>query len=436
MSPLIEHLTDDLLREILCRLPCYATAVRCKTVSKRWCSIVSRNSLLVAHAYSIHRDTNNSKKPQSRALLLNLKLSDDYVVTGMFGLRPWSPRILSLQFLPYPATLVATFRDLALCYSIDPFTESMLYYVCNPTTKQWMALPPYQFGQSSSARSFRCDPKPVWAALVCREGNDFRVVAVHDCFPEVRADYGEPFTTVKATVYLSEARQWKNVEIRIQHHPPHNEIQTLFSRDFSRVVCKGMVCLASQSYLGAFNPFDVTDAFCGMALTATSLPIPQKAGASVVSLFENDGKLMAISDRININFRPNVDLLELFSWKLELNIDNDEEQPLRWEPLSTPSGKIRIIGPMIFPFDFCQKPYDVNQVIGVHPKKDHLLYLRNKSCTKMRLVLFDTKSMTLEFLTETPVHCSVLASNRLDMPNWPTPLPYSIANPKNNRKNS
>ncbi|KAK9725351.1 hypothetical protein RND81_05G138000 [Saponaria officinalis] len=154
----IDRLTDDLLLDILCKLPCYRTAVRCKTVSKRWRSLIS-SCLFVSHAFTMHRDIEDNK-PQSCALLLNMKTWAGNSVTSMVVL-PRYQRILSLQFLPYPAKIVATYKDLALCFGVDPWSGLGMYYVCNPITNQWTALPPYERDQESLIRPSLRDRLPL-----------------------------------------------------------------------------------------------------------------------------------------------------------------------------------------------------------------------------------------------------------------------------------
>ncbi|CAI0546098.1 unnamed protein product [Linum tenue] len=116
---------DDLLLEILIRLPDPGTALRCKPVCKRWSSLIS--SPYFNRRFISHHQSKNAEGP------------------------PGEPSSL-LSFIPLPneeirrrSIIFDCFKDLLLC----GFTErgdyngelARLYLVCNWFTKQWIALP-------------------------------------------------------------------------------------------------------------------------------------------------------------------------------------------------------------------------------------------------------------------------------------------------------
>ncbi|KAK9725357.1 hypothetical protein RND81_05G138500 [Saponaria officinalis] len=413
----IDRLTDDLLLDILCKLPCYRTAVRCKTVSKRWRSLIS-SRLFVSHAFTMHRDIEDNK-PQSCALLLNMTMWDGNSVTSMV-VPPRYQRILSLQFLPYPTKIVATFKDLALCFGVDPWSGLGMYYVCNPITKQWMALPPYERDRESIIRPSLRDQLPlIRLNLLCQKGNDFRVVIVHSLCGSTPIDV-LLFVTVNLSIYLSQTGKWKNVNVKIgRHHTDYNRF-IFGSRDLTGVVCKETVCLrVVSSYFGAFNPFDVTDTFSG-TLTAIPLPLtPRGQGL----LFESNGKLIALEEDLRVSFDWEGCLANFLSWKLELNIDDKQPGSLRWEPLWVIHDKVELHGTVLTPTGY---GYPYYRVIGLHPEKEHLIYSITPTDDYTQLVTFNTKLKTLEFSTRLLPH-KFSGLNRLYMPNWPTPIRQSIA---------
>ncbi|CAI0400178.1 unnamed protein product [Linum tenue] len=127
----ISRLGDDLVGEILIRLPNPRSASRCKPVCKRWNSMISNPSF--NRRFVSHHQSRNREPP----LLLP---SDD----------PLSSSILS--FLPVPGEIRSefviwdSFKDLLLCGFKDwgSDTDSQmgrLFLLCNPLTKQWVALP-------------------------------------------------------------------------------------------------------------------------------------------------------------------------------------------------------------------------------------------------------------------------------------------------------
>ncbi|XP_004301763.1 PREDICTED: putative F-box protein At1g50870 [Fragaria vesca subsp. vesca] len=113
-------LPDLILVEILAGLACKSTLFRAKCVSKRWLSLLS--------------------DPYFVRTFLSVQGVDE----GNAFLGAEKERHVHLE-------LVATYNDLVLCcktYTIydDEDMESYLihnpYYICNPYTKKWLALPP------------------------------------------------------------------------------------------------------------------------------------------------------------------------------------------------------------------------------------------------------------------------------------------------------
>ncbi|CAI0468995.1 unnamed protein product [Linum tenue] len=130
MASPFSKLTDDLLLGVLIRLRYCRSACRCKTVCKRWNSIISHpyfSRRFVAH--NKHRSAAGERPPPH---LLNHSLER---------------RIIS--FLPMPAPfqlyflVLDCFKDLLLLgFPISPSVElARTFIVCNPFTKQWVALP-------------------------------------------------------------------------------------------------------------------------------------------------------------------------------------------------------------------------------------------------------------------------------------------------------
>ncbi|CAI0548816.1 unnamed protein product [Linum tenue] len=125
---------DDLLEEVLIRsFPNPRSACRSKPVCKRWNSLISNarfNRRFVSHHR--HDDRNGAESPPPRILL-----SKDEPL----------PSLLSC-FLPVPDGLRShfiiwdSFKDLLLCEFQKTRGElDRLFLICNPFTKQWVALP-------------------------------------------------------------------------------------------------------------------------------------------------------------------------------------------------------------------------------------------------------------------------------------------------------
>ncbi|CAL1369155.1 unnamed protein product [Linum trigynum] len=127
----ISRLGDDLMEEILIRLPNPRSASRCKPVCRRWNSMISSPSF--NRRFVSHHQSKNREPP----LLLP---SDDPLSSSM------------LSFLPVPGEFRSkfivwdSFKDLLLCGFKDwgtsiYFEMGRLFFLCNPFTEQWVALP-------------------------------------------------------------------------------------------------------------------------------------------------------------------------------------------------------------------------------------------------------------------------------------------------------
>ncbi|CAN0892636.1 Putative F-box/kelch-repeat protein At1g15680 [Linum grandiflorum] len=190
---LMSKLGEDLLVEILIRLPNPKSSCRCKAVCKRWRSLISDpsfNRRFIAH----HR---SKYQPPS----LFIPSHDPQSV---------------LSFLPLPDNarpnlrVFDCFKDLLLCGFVDTCDELRTsYLVCNPFTKQWIALPlaPRTQGYFRSAALLVCQPRsnynlvaddePESAAFVYSEYR-FRVVLLLQC--------GSNMTL---QVFCSESSTWR-----------------------------------------------------------------------------------------------------------------------------------------------------------------------------------------------------------------------------------
>ncbi|XP_074302881.1 uncharacterized protein LOC141637215 [Silene latifolia] len=273
----LEDLNNEMLLEIFYRLP-YITALGCKTVSKRWCSLISDPSF-ITQGLLAHRKIN--KKEPSLAFLLTLGVWGEPLVTAM-DTPPYFQRTLSLEFLPYNSRPVATFKDLILSFGFNPLTRLDVFYISNPLTKKWMVLPP-------NKTHLKLGDWPNWAALTYLEGRGFRVVVAYPYSNDFPRKLEGPSVMVNLLVYISETCQWRDIDVRVQSQPT---IDGYSGGVFSGIVCKQMVCIHIGKYFGAFNPFDVTDNFHG-SLTAIDLPLPP---GDVKILLESDGKLIAFED--------------------------------------------------------------------------------------------------------------------------------------------
>ncbi|CAI0421064.1 unnamed protein product [Linum tenue] len=139
-TPAISKLGDDLLTEILVRgFPDPRSACRSRAVCKQWRSLIS-DPCFGRRFLSYHQSMNKHPPPKL--------------------LHSTDTKSVSLSFIPWPADCASNiqlelasfavfdcFKDLLLCgfgelgYRHTSAELGRTYLLCNPFTKQWMALP-------------------------------------------------------------------------------------------------------------------------------------------------------------------------------------------------------------------------------------------------------------------------------------------------------
>lgn len=119
---------------------------------------------------------------------------------GFCGLRRFD-----LGFLPGPRCkfeLKASCADLSLCSKNDS-SKTVVFYVCNLRTKQWVALPPAPHFQED-AIGFLCVPAPCslcYPGRECLDNSHCKFMVVRICIL--------PLSQYKVQLFSSEEGQWK-----------------------------------------------------------------------------------------------------------------------------------------------------------------------------------------------------------------------------------
>ncbi|XP_050236756.1 putative F-box/kelch-repeat protein At1g15680 [Mercurialis annua] len=134
-----EILTDDLLVEILHRIPC-KSAFQCKSVCKKWRKLISKTYFTRCFARR-HRSDHRKKRRELGEEGVVVKRSFNH----LFFIPSEYKHQFSFDFLPFfsskqknPTTFIAgSSNNLFLCTA-----DQAAYYVCNPMTNHWIALPP------------------------------------------------------------------------------------------------------------------------------------------------------------------------------------------------------------------------------------------------------------------------------------------------------
>ncbi|GMN59891.1 hypothetical protein TIFTF001_028986 [Ficus carica] len=181
--------SDDLLQEILFRLPHSKIVIQCGTVCKRWFSLVTSRSQgglyyirKFNHHHRLKRQQQQERKQVEEHLPYTLLMTSRYSSGGddlQFSYCPYTPcnnffsdksKILRhgkvsllttgdghdgyLDFLPWPSRVIkSSFDDLLL---IMPNRKEFL--ICNPLTRQWILLPWTRNFPDLDSCGFVCKP--------------------------------------------------------------------------------------------------------------------------------------------------------------------------------------------------------------------------------------------------------------------------------------
>ncbi|XP_004508250.1 putative F-box/kelch-repeat protein At1g15680 [Cicer arietinum] len=177
----MDNLSDDLLIEIWCRVP-FKTALRCKSISKRFLALISQLQFierfifhqLLHHTTAVEESDTDLQHKWHFNFISNRKL----LISFFPNHHPSNPQNqISLNFLgrKFDPKLDQVARKKHVLYSrIVGFSNGLflckkttcgrVYHVCNPITKHWIKLPlppPPRTGHNKRDRvleGFVCEP--------------------------------------------------------------------------------------------------------------------------------------------------------------------------------------------------------------------------------------------------------------------------------------
>ncbi|KAF7136228.1 hypothetical protein RHSIM_Rhsim08G0237800 [Rhododendron simsii] len=236
LPPHFDRLTEELVIEALQRLP-LNDANRCKCVCKRWFNSIS--SSYFARCYNRHRFS----FPPPFALFFQYKNTYRWEVpVNLRGIQlannGYNHPVLnssgfSLSFLPPsssssqpsdPVRFLASSNGLVLCSTT--IVNQKLYYVCNPLTVHWVALPPPPTCHKRVGIGFISTPD-FDNGIISR----FKVMRIPELEKRSRL-----YTDLSLEIFSSETGEW--TDFVISWHEP--VFSCFFLRD-SAVVCNGML---------------------------------------------------------------------------------------------------------------------------------------------------------------------------------------------------
>ncbi|KAL6278403.1 hypothetical protein ACE6H2_022004 [Prunus campanulata] len=210
----IDDLPDHILVEILCRLPQKFTS-QYKCVSKNWYLLIS-DPYFFRRFLCIQHERQNTIKHTLIFSDDTDRKTDFFSIEEQLGLHSKHRRKFSFSFLPcYGATgreplVVGTYKDLVCCCAT--WYNQRDYYICNPYTKQWVALPPTPRCHKEVRAGFICNPKhqndddDIDIGDRKQESNRYRYKIVQIIIPMV--NYATPNFQFNLQMFCSESGKW------------------------------------------------------------------------------------------------------------------------------------------------------------------------------------------------------------------------------------
>ncbi|KAJ4831478.1 hypothetical protein Tsubulata_037612 [Turnera subulata] len=409
---MINDLPDVLLTEILARLHSHRCAITCKSVCKQWYSLIS------APDFDSRFIANHAQKHQKHSLI---GISVGTPVDGSIYSRQRCIRFIGSQGLESAWThstseifgensarirILATDNDLILCDStISTFRRGSAWYVHNPSTMEWFALPLLPFGYFHRAGAISCETFHLQRD--CRQGRQFGF-----------QDSGRRFKVIcignlTAYYYCSETNRWSEL-IRLE-----NEFVTPYT---NFVAYRGKFYWTTETVL---EDFDVARHIVvydpsgdGSEKRLCELPA---ASCRLVRLGVCQGSMRMMRTHLLQNNRLGL-VFMLCVWEME---DEDEHGKVTWklkhsirsDQMSSQDSRLP------------SGPKSKMKLLQFHPVDEEIVYMDFCDC----IVSCNLRTRDLEVVSEPPSHFrpSNPSTTLFDVSNmvyplahpwWPAPL--------------
>ncbi|POO00423.1 F-box domain containing protein, partial [Trema orientale] len=234
VAEFLNNAPNNVLFEILLRLPDFRSAVQYSSVCKNWYSIISNSTFI--HSF-IH--IQNRKFPLfsegyycSRPFTLLFTRFERYFLEETEFFQPFC-QVFSekskylhgnvpneyLNFLPFPVAIIASFDNLVVVTKLQdhPRNKATDNYICNPLTKQWLALPKVTPPTNVSGYGFLLEPTNCNKRHGCTTNARFRVVMIGRTHSDSNLNNGPhhhcSYNEFVTKVFCSEIGQWSEFVI-------------------------------------------------------------------------------------------------------------------------------------------------------------------------------------------------------------------------------
>ncbi|KAK9691388.1 hypothetical protein RND81_09G194200 [Saponaria officinalis] len=426
----IDALVDELLVEILCRLPCHKTATLCKLVCKRWGSLVS-DPFFMSRFVTIKAcqsvtpcayEDGVSMYDDRRMAMMKDRTMGFVVRKGHRNTRKgfmihlndpiYSPKNLSCSRLPRfvnkglppNLTVVATCNDLTLYqrHGDKQYFKKFEFYICNSQTKQWLALPPLTHDYRSRNIGLICDPYYTFDGNRLTTNDAYQACVVFLIYKSGSHSKFSAYLLSPTTGGL-----WRTVVLSLPIR-----CKLVYPCHFHPIGRK--LYFNTRRYLFGFDPFvDVSNGTSkekDIIIRCDSIPMPRglMCGAALYGVFHDK---LYTCDRLDEG-RYRVWVLEDYvtgKWSLRHSIAGQD-----WIPRDHRLAELVNTRPVF------------GSVIGFHPANPDAIYVLSERW--IVLCNLPTKEMDIAFAL--PKSCWDLFpcfdSFDIRLPVWPTPLPILV----------
>nr|GMD46020.1 putative F-box/kelch-repeat protein At1g15680 [Ipomoea batatas] len=325
---------EALLVEILARLPSRAV-VQLKLVCKSWCSLISSQYFITLFNHRRHDPSLppilHDPNPSSSGCFIFQAAHDrclsmvrwGYTQRDLFG-RFHRP---DLSFLPCPESTIrlnGSCGDLILCSNwslTSPRSQIIFYYLCNPLTNQWTALPPAPKFQCNRlvgiATGLLCVPAP--CSLCCPGSSDnnspYNFMVVRIC---IVPSFVHSRFKFEAQLFLSEEGEWKSVVVS----SPQG-VRFRVRSSTTLVAYKGLLHWLISGFVLVYDPYNCPERFCRVIDMPADM-IAADSCATTTGLFQDRLRVSATTiglfqDRLRVTHAWHIasDDPVYYIWELE-----------------------------------------------------------------------------------------------------------------------
>ncbi|KAJ6725178.1 hypothetical protein OIU85_023033 [Salix viminalis] len=381
---------QPLLIEILHRLPSTQSAFLCKSVCKKWYSLIS--SPYFAGRFITHH-LNHHYKQNPSAILISYWSKPSWNVLFTFSDEPMFR--FDLSYLPERNGCVrvsAIVNDLMLCCVAKIEIGMLQYYICNPFTMQWVALPLLEADYMNDYKvGFVCEPYYFEDDQgECFINSKYRFRVVH--FTRIES------TQIVMKTYCSETRKWYRSVLEGSEFWWITDV----------VAHNGKLLWCNREHIFSYDPFNpelFTSINCSYMQTRL-LP-------AVGKCFGVRQGFLCLMELIGVGINRTFHIWKLKDynngeWSLEDHVSLDAmipESSLVQEIVDGSENKL--------------KP------LGFHPSDGNIVYLHFQTY----VISFNTRTKELKMAGKIPGERDSFCHGKVfhvELPLWPTPIAKPI----------